>query len=185
MSAVASLTLVSTGCRLRHSPVTWQLMTEGLDNLWNSPAPITAALHILLVITRFSVDPAQESGLSFSTSFHKPHGVPSAPHTVAITRMQSEDNKVGMTEIIICRLAARCRLIQFEFWQFGSKTQSHSTHSHNGTQFYCILSPPFEISTDGEKYIVLTTQTTKLTTGVTLVLFSLHVVTRVQNIYCV
>ena len=184
MSAVASLTLVSTGCRLRHSPVTWQLMTEGAANLWNSQAPITAALHILLVITRFSVDPAQESGLSFSTSFHKPHGVPSAPHTVAITRMQSEDNKVGMTEIITCPLAARCRLIQFEFWQFGSKTQSHS-HILTMEQFYCILSPPFEISTDGEKYIVLTTQTTKLTTGVTLVLFSLHVETRAHNINCV
>ena len=64
--------------------------------------------------------------------------------------------------------SARCRLIQFEFWH--KLTQDTMTLLTMGL-LYCILSPSFYAGDFDRRGIM---NTTKLTTEVTLVLFSLH-----------
>ena len=164
----------ATGCRLRDSLVTCQWMTEGAEEFSsahnNSPHP---AHNDVLVSTQLrnlvTISPTGET-----------RPPPCTPHGANNSNAICGTIKSGWRRsLFVC-----CKMSLDSIWVLTVDSRHKVPHSDSLTmgQFYCIPSPPFEISTEGERIM---NTTTKITTEVTLVLFSLRVVTRAQNIYTV
>ena len=181
MSAVASPShgskflptkLQVAGSVIPLSPVNgWQ------KGLRNSPAPITIP-HILLIM--MSLVSTQLRNLVTISPTGETRPPPCTPHGANNSNAICGTIKSGWRRsLFVC-----CKMSLDSIWVLTVDSRHKVPHSDSLTmgQFYCIPSPPFEISTEGERIM---NTTTKITTEVTLVLFSLRVVTRAQNIYTV